>query len=241
MDTESSAEQIGWTPEYTRSLVRYLIRETMGTVILALTLFLPAGRWDWGMGWALVAITFVWATGTAVVLVLRSPGLIAERVGPRKGAKGWDTAIMGVVGLTTVARCLLGGFDERYGWTTGIGCPLQIASLVVAAMAYGLVLWATAANAYFSQIVRIQEERGHGVAKGGPYRYVRHPAYVGTILFELFVPLMLGSWWAFIPGAIAAVLFVVRTNLEDRVLLAELPGYEEYATQVRYRLLPGLW
>ena len=210
-------------------------------VILALTLFLPAGRWDWGMGWALVIIMFAWATGTAVILVLSNPGLIAERVGPRKGAKRWDTAIMGVVGMLTLARCLLGGFDERYGWTTGIGVSLQIASLVVASLAYGLVLWATAANAYFSQIVRIQEERDHAVARGGPYRFVRHPAYVGTILFELFVPLMLGSWWAFIPGAISAVLFIVRTKLEDRSLIAELPGYQEYAEQVRYRLVPGLW
>jgi protein-S-isoprenylcysteine O-methyltransferase Ste14 len=213
----------------------------MGVVILALTLFLPAGRWDWDMGWALVALMFAWATGTAVILVRRSPGLIAERVGPRKGAKSWDTAIMGVVGLLTLARCLLSGFDERYGWTTGIGPWLQIAALVIAVLAYGLVLWATAANAYFSQIVRIQEERGHAVAKGGPYRFVRHPAYVGTILFELSVPLMLGSWWAFIPGVFSAVLFVVRTWLEDRTLIAELSGYEEYATQVRYRLVPGVW
>jgi protein-S-isoprenylcysteine O-methyltransferase Ste14 len=70
---------------------------------------------------------------------------------------------------------------------------------------------------------------------------VRHPGYVGSILSELAVPVMLGSWWALIPGGIAALLFILRTALEDRTLLAELDGYQAYARQVRYRLLPGVW
>ncbi|MFQ5875494.1 MAG: methyltransferase family protein, partial [Dehalococcoidia bacterium] len=98
-----------------------------------------------------------------------------------------------------------------------------------------------ASNAFFSMTVRIQEDRGHTVATGGPYRYVRHPGYVGTILFQIATPLMLGSVWAFIPCGLAALLIVVRTALEDRTLHEELDGYKEYAQRVRYRLLPGLW
>jgi protein-S-isoprenylcysteine O-methyltransferase Ste14 len=52
---------------------------------------------------------------------------------------------------------------------------------------------------------------------------------------------MLGSWWAVLPGLASAGLVVVRTLLEDRMLLAELEGYPAYAERVRYRLLPGLW
>jgi protein-S-isoprenylcysteine O-methyltransferase Ste14 len=93
----------------------------------------------------------------------------------------------------------------------------------------------------FSQVVRIQAERGHSVATGGPYRWVRHPGYAGMILFELTVPILLASWWAWIPSVLNATLFVVRTALEDRTLQGELEGYRDYTRQVRYRLLPGVW
>lgn len=75
----------------------------------------------------------------------------------------------------------------------------------------------------------------------GPYRFVRHPGYVGAIVQAFGAPLLLGSLWALIPGALAALLMIVRTALEDRMLRAELAGYAEYAQQVRFRLLPGIW
>jgi protein-S-isoprenylcysteine O-methyltransferase Ste14 len=98
-----------------------------------------------------------------------------------------------------------------------------------------------ACNAFFSEGVRIQTERGHTVATAGPYRIVRHPGYVGAIVAELGTPCLLGSPWAFIPAVGSAVLYVLRTHLEDRTLLAELPGYDDYAQRTRYRLLPGVW
>jgi protein-S-isoprenylcysteine O-methyltransferase Ste14 len=101
--------------------------------------------------------------------------------------------------------------------------------------------WAMACNPFFSQVVRIQSERGHTVATTGPYRYVRHPAYIGMILFEPGMSALLGSWWAIIVGVMYAILIIVRTALEDRTLQAELTGYADYARQVRYRLIPGIW
>jgi protein-S-isoprenylcysteine O-methyltransferase Ste14 len=227
--------------DVTRIILRWSIRETMGVVMVALILFLSAGRWDWVMGWALVGITALWVIATGLVVIPRYPELLAERLGPRKGGKTWDTTIMGIVGLGTIARYIVAGLDVRYGWTTGVPVALQVIGLVIAALGYALVVWATASNAFFSQIVRIQQERGHTVATGGPYRYVRHPSYVGTILFELATPIMLGSWWALIPGGLDAILFAVRTALEDKTLQRELDGYKEYAERVEYRLLPGVW
>jgi protein-S-isoprenylcysteine O-methyltransferase Ste14 len=101
--------------------------------------------------------------------------------------------------------------------------------------------WSMASNPYFSGVVRIQEERGHTVAMGGPYRIVRHPGYVGYILFTLSTPLALGSLWGFVPAVLASLGMVVRTGLEDRTLREELAGYKDYARRVRYRLLPGVW
>jgi len=89
--------------------------------------------------------------------------------------------------------------------------------------------------------VRIQSDRGQTVCKDGPYRFVRHPGYVGGILFGLASPLVLGSFWALIPALAGAMLLVVRTYLEDRTLKEELRGYNEYAREVRHRLIPHIW
>jgi protein-S-isoprenylcysteine O-methyltransferase Ste14 len=225
----------------TRGVVRWAVRETLGTAILAAILFVAAGRLDWPMGWAYVGATALWVIATGLAVIPRNPALLAERTGPRKGAKTWDSVIMGIVGLNMIVRLVVAGLDARNGWTTGLSLPFQIAMLGIVLIGHALVVWATAANAFFSQIVRIQEERGHAVVTGGPYRLVRHPGYVGTLLVELASPLALGSLWALIPGGLSAILFVVRTALEDRTLQAELPGYSEYAAQTRYRLIPGVW
>lgn len=230
------------SPAQTRRMViRFMIREIMGVVILGVILFWSAGTMNWPMAWALLAIMFAWAAGMLIVMAKRHPQLLAERTGPRKGAKSTDAAIMGVVGLLTIGRSVVAGLDIRYGWTTALPFALQLAALAFAALSYALVVWATASNPFFSQIVRIQKERGHYVASGGPYRFVRHPGYVGSVVHELSAPIMLGSWWALIPGVVIFLLFVVRTALEDRTLLSELEGYSEYSRKVRYRLLPGIW
>ena len=118
---------------------------------------------------------------------------------------------------------------------------LQIAAFAVYALGSGLFSWAMITNAYFSTAVRIQDDRGHQVCTTGPYRFVRHPGYVGASLQSLVMPLMFGSLWALIPGALAVLMLVIRTTLEDQTLHEELDGYREYAQKTRYRLLPGTW
>jgi protein-S-isoprenylcysteine O-methyltransferase Ste14 len=204
-------------------------------------LFWPAGRLDWWQGWAALAVTAVWSAGTAVIILLTHPGLLRERLGPRRGAKAWDTAIVRVLGALLIARFIIAGLDQRYGWSGAWPAAAQAAALIPFALGSWLFLWAARANAFFSQMVRIQTERGHTVASGGPYRYVRHPGYLGALAHEVAMPVLLGSWWAAIPSGINVVLLIVRTALEDRTLRAELPGYAEYAGRVPYRLLPGVW
>ena len=227
--------------ETKRGVTRWLVREIMGVIIVALTLFIPAGRIDWVWGWAMVAIYGVWVAVNAIVLIPRNPELLAERAARAKEGKSWDLAILSVVGILTLAKHITAGLDLRYGWTTQISPSIQFVMFVVSALCYSLMSWAMYTNAFFSMAVRHQEDRGHQVVSSGPYRFVRHPAYVGTVLFELASPIMLGSLWALIPGMLSAALFILRTSLEDRTLLDELSGYREYAAAVRYRLLPGLW
>ena len=222
-------------------IARYIIRETMGLVIMAVALFWSAARIDWWQGWAALAVMFAWIAATAIIILRFNPDLLRERLGPRQGAKRWDTAILSVVGLLQLARYIVAGLDQRNGSTVGFPLALQIVALVVCILGYALVVWATYANTFFSQIVRIQSERGHTVVTDGPYRYVRHPGYLGAILFELAVPVLLTSWWALLLSGLSAGLLVLRTVLEDCTLLMELAGYAEYAQKVRKRFLPGVW
>ena len=221
--------------------VRYAIRETMGLAVMAVALFWSAGRIDWWAAWAALAVMAAWIAATAIILFRYNPDLLAERLGPRRGAKSWDTAIMSLLGLSQLACYIIAGLDQRYGWTGGLPAAAQLAALVLCILGYALVVWATASNIFFSQIMRIQSERGHAVATGGPYRHVRHPAYAGAILYELAVPVLLASWPALIVSSLNALLLIVRTALEDRTLQGELTGYVQYARRVRYRLLPGIW
>ena len=225
----------------TKLMVRYAIRETLGLLGMGVALFWPAGRLDWWPGWAALAVMAAWIAAMAITLIRLNPGLLAERLGPRKGAKPWDTVIMSLLGLIQLARYIIAGLDQRYDWTGGLPAVAQLAALALCVLGYALVVWATASNAFFSQIVRIQSERGHTVVRGGPYRYVRHPAYIGAILFELAVPVLLASWPALIISGLSVLLLILRTALEDRTLQVELIGYAGYARQVRYRLLPGVW
>ena len=225
----------------TKLIIRYAIRETMGIIVMGVALFWSAGQLNWWPAWASIAVILAWSMATAFVILHFNPNLLAERLGPRRGGKPWDTAIMSFLGLMQLARYIIAGLDQRYGWTGGFPIIAQIAALTLCILAYALFVWAAASNAFFSQIVRIQSERGHTVATSGPYHYVRHPAYIGAILIELAMPVLLASWWAFIPSVLSLILLIVRTALEDRTLQAELTGYADYARRVRHRLLPGIW
>ena len=101
--------------------------------------------------------------------------------------------------------------------------------------------WAMGTNPHFEGTVRIQKDRAHRVIESGPYRYIRHPGYLGLILWALGMPFALGSYWACAPAGFTAAYIVLRTALEDRFLRRNLAGYPDYAARVRSRLLPGIW
>jgi len=228
--------------ETSRLVTRWLVREIMGVIMVAVMLFWSAGRWDWGWGWALVAVYALWVAANAILLIPRQPEMLAERAQRNiSGMKSWDKTLISLIGLSTLVKYILAGFDIRYGWSAPLPMWLHVLALLISAFGYALGTWAMVENAYFSLVVRIQEERGHQVCNTGPYRFVRHPGYLGTLLFEFFVPILLGSWWALIPGALTSLLTIIRTSFEDRALQEELPGYAEFSQDTRFRLVPGIW
>jgi protein-S-isoprenylcysteine O-methyltransferase Ste14 len=226
----------------TRSAIRRRIAAVAITLIaVAAILFLASGRLAWTWAWVYLGIGLATALVNGAVLLRTHPGTVAER-GRLQLEKRWDRAVSGVYALAQfLAVPLVAGLDARFGWSGELGLALHVLGAFVLAAAYALPSWAMSANAYFSTAARIQSDRGHAVCDTGPYRLVRHPGYAGFILQSLGTPCLLGSRWALVPGVAAAVSMVVRTSFEDRMLQAELPGYAEYAREVRYRLVPGIW
>ncbi len=210
--------------------------------ILAALLFIPAGRLDWLMAWILLGVYLAGLFATSLLAARIDPGLARERRKAPEGAKSWDKILINLSNLIFFLVMLpLAGLDRRFGWSLQVHLAVQIIALGVFVLGYALVGWAMASNCFFSAIVRIQDDRGHAVASGGPYRYVRHPGYVGMITMLLVAPLVLGSLWALLPAGLTTLLYVVRTAMEDKTLHEELTGYAEYAQRVHYRLLPGIW
>jgi len=217
----------------------YLMNAVIFRGLMLAMILWAAGDWTWTWAWLNTAIFVVF---DALSIFLVDPSLLVERKRRSADQKAWDKPLVGLaVALLPILCLIIAGLDERHGWSADVPDLAQWVAAVVIALGYGFTVWAMRVNSFFSAIVRIQTDRGHKVATGGPYQIVRHPGYVGAILFTVATPIMLDSLWALIPAVIAVVVYVVRTQKEDVTLQEELPGYREFTQQTRYRLIPGVW
>jgi protein-S-isoprenylcysteine O-methyltransferase Ste14 len=218
---------------------------TLYLAVLVATPFIAAGSVNWPIAWASMGI---YAAISVLNFFFVDPELVRERsrglaLPTGAGTKGWDQALAATSWIFFFPLTLLAaGLDiGRFGWSLPLPVVVQIPALIVFALGNALGSWAMVSNRYFSTFVRLQHDRAHQVETRGPYRYIRHPGYAGVVAGALALPLALGSRWALLPAVVGASGFVLRTALEDRVLLKELDGYMDYASQVHHRLVPGVW
>jgi protein-S-isoprenylcysteine O-methyltransferase Ste14 len=229
------------TPEIQRRIFSWIRGVFLGMVGYSALLILTAGKWNWLWGWVYMTLLTLAMATHVIVLVPLNPALLADRAGGLRqpGTKRWDVWLTMIAGLAFISILIVAGLDERWGWTGSIPLGWHIAGILLFVIWWIFFLWAMISNPFFSEGVRIQES--HRVAKGGPYRLVRHPGYLGNLIGCIGQPLLFGSWWAFIPAMLTMLAFTLRAALEDQTLLKELDGYADYARQVRYRLIPGVW
>jgi protein-S-isoprenylcysteine O-methyltransferase Ste14 len=224
--------------------IKVILQLILVLIVLPLLPILITSRWNWWEAWILAAISFFGFIISRYLAKRKNPGILAERASSfqNKEAKPWDKFLAPMMALGGLFVPLIAGLDIRFDWSAEpFSLPIKITALIVLLLAYVFSSWAMIENAYFSGTVRIQTERGHTVCNSGPYRYLRHPGYVGAIWSYLAMPIILDSNWAFIPVVLLLVISIIRTKLEDQTLQAELPGYRDYASKVKFRLFPGIW
>ena len=225
-------------------MVQRIVRQSVvGLAIMLVLLFVPAGTLAWPAGWIFL-IEFSLASALIARWLLRhNPDLLAERMKPliQRDQKPWDKALMVVFLFLWCAWFVVMALDAvRFGWSE-IPLWLQVLGAIAIAVSMYIMHLIMRTNSFAAPVVKIQAERGHRVITDGPYAIVRHPMYSGAVLLILGIPLLLGSWWGLALSPVIILLFAIRAVLEERTLMAELPGYTDYAARVRYRLIPGVW
>ncbi|HWB08070.1 MAG TPA: isoprenylcysteine carboxylmethyltransferase family protein [Pirellulales bacterium] len=208
-------------------------------LVLGLVQFLPGGI-GWWQGWLFFAVFLLEVALGALYLWRRNPEIFVARSKIHSGTKPWDKVVMFFLLSSLMAIFPVAGLENRFRWssvpTWGI-----VSGYVLFTVGMLGSIWVEAVNKFAEPSVRIQTERGHTVVDTGPYRFVRHPMYATAFLLFFGFALALGSFWALVPAAVASLVLIVRTALEDRTLQNELAGYRQYAQRVRYRLIPHVW
>jgi len=207
-------------------------------VLLGAVIFFIAGTVNLPAIWLYLGI-YVGFSGACALTM--SEGVARERLQPGPGSKPEPVYRIGAT-LSWIAHIVIAALDAgRFHWSAGFPVWLHALGVVGMVSAMGLVLWALRHNEYLSARIRIQSDRGHQVVMTGPYAHIRHPNNAGAVLLGLSSGLVFGSWPSIVPALVFVGLVAYRTPNEEKVLFAELEGYKEYAAQVRYRFVPGVW
>lgn len=221
---------------------RVILRVILGFIFVSALLFIPAGTIRWTEAWIYIVLQFSFSISISLWLRKNNPELLKDRLAiTKKKQKNWDKVLLLITTPFFMALLIIPGLDAvRYHWSyvSGEVKLIGYSAIVISVVSFFIVL---RENAFLSRVVEIQEEKGHHVITTGPYRFVRHPMYVGVILLIFAIPTALGSLYGLIPAFFLVVGIVVRTYLEDKTLHKELSGYPAYAQKTKYRLLPGIW
>lgn len=211
--------------------------------VLPFSPLLITQRWNWWEAWLYGGILVLGFIVSRVLAARRHPDILAERANfmRKDNTKPWDRILAPLVALGSLLIPLTAGLEALNGSLVLFGLPVKMVAILLLLAGFIWGSYALWENRFFSGTVRIQTERGHTVVSSGPYRFMRHPGYFGSVVSFLVSPFILDSLWAFIPVIFLIMTLIIRTRLEDQVLQNELEGYSDYAKKVHYRLIPGVW
>jgi protein-S-isoprenylcysteine O-methyltransferase Ste14 len=220
--------------------IRALRSSILGTIVMAVLLFVPAGTFNYWQAWVFMAV-FVGASATITVyLAIKDPKLLERRmnVGPTVEKETTQKIIMSFAMIGFIALFVFPAFDHRFAWSP-VPSYISLAGDVLVAFGFLFIFFVFKVNTYGASTIQIAE--GQKVISTGPYALVRHPMYAGALVMLIGVPLALGSWWGLFMLALITPVLIWRLLDEERFLSKNLPGYTEYRQKVRYRLVPSIW
>jgi protein-S-isoprenylcysteine O-methyltransferase Ste14 len=222
-------------------ITRMVLQTSLMFVAVAAILFLAGGEWRWPQAWVFLGESGFASFAVGFWLLRHDPALLESRLsGPvRRDQMPWDRIFMVAVGFVFIGWMVLIALDaRRFGWSF---VPIWLETLGFVLIALGMVVVQQTFrfNSFAAPQVRLQTAQL--VATEGPYRIVRHPMYAGSMLYLLGMALLLGSWWGAAAVPLMSAGIAARAVGEERMLRRELAGYDEYASRVRFRLIPGLW
>ncbi|HEX8806943.1 MAG TPA: isoprenylcysteine carboxylmethyltransferase family protein [Candidatus Aquilonibacter sp.] len=222
-------------------LVVRIVRASIAFVIaIGLTIFLPAGTLGYWQAWLFLAVYVVLAAFTSLYLFRYNRALFELRMktGPSTEQslprKLMHFLILGAL----VAQMVVSSLDHRFQWTT-VPALVTIAGDLIAVVAFCTYFLVMRENSYASGNIEIVNDQR--VVASGPYALVRHPMYVGLLLFFLGTPLALGSYYGLIFLAVAVPTLIWRLLDEEHFLIRNLPGYADYMRHTHWRLVPGIF
>ena len=204
---------------------------------LAALFFGTAGTLYYWEAWVYLVVLFL-PTGLILVYLARNDPALLERRLRKRESRARQQVALTVAMLVILLAFVLPGLDRRFGWSNVSPVVVLLAD-VVFLMGYGQFFLVLRENSFASRVVEV--EAGQKVVTTGPYRVVRHPMYVAIIVVYLASPLALGSIWAVLPALLLPIVLVERIRDEERLLTDSLPGYKEYQSTTKYRIIPGLW
>ena len=214
-----------------------LIKFISGLILVGLLLFLPTGTVGFSGAWLFIALLFIPMLLLGIVLLFKAPKLLQKRLDGRE-KESTQKGVVAFSGLIFIAGFVVSGLDFRFGWSK-VPLAVIITASVLFLLSYGIYAEVMRENAYLSRTIEVQD--GQKVIDTGLYGVVRHPMYLATLLMFLPIPLMLGSLWGLLPFALYPIIIVIRILDEEKLLTAELSGYADYKTRVRYRLIPFIF
>lgn len=214
-----------------------IFKFTLGVVMIALLLFLPAGTFLFWNAWLLMGLLFIPMFIAGIILMIKNPDLLKKRL-DAKEKEGEQKKVIGMSAIIFILGFVLAGFDFRYGWSNMSVGVIGTASIIFI-ISYILYAEVLRENTYLSRTIEVQENQK--VIDTGLYGIVRHPMYFATTLLFLSFPIILGSWVSFVIFCFFPLLLVKRIKNEEEVLEKGLEGYKEYKQKVKYKMIPFVW
>lgn len=219
--------------------MKIILRVLLIFLFLGLLFFLTAGSFRYTEAWIYIFVLLIPAIFVITYFYKKDPGFIGSRILERREKEQAHKSMQSIFSIVIFIGLLIPGFDFRYGWSD-VPLSLVIISDAFVFLGYLLVARVMEENRYASAIIQIAE--GQKIIETGPYKIVRHPMYTGGLIFILFTPLALGSYWALIPISISTFPpLIFRIINEEKLLIANLPDYSDYCKKTKYRLIPFIW